>query len=41
MSLDALASVLRELQAKGMVADAGGGLRIVDIDALESFADAA
>jgi CRP/FNR family transcriptional regulator, anaerobic regulatory protein len=41
MSLDALASVLRELQAKGMVADAGNGLRIVDIDALEAFADAA
>jgi CRP/FNR family transcriptional regulator len=41
MSLDALAKVLRELQAQGMVAEAGKGLRIVDIDALETFADAA
>ena len=41
MSLDALASVLRELEAQGMVAAAGKGLRIVDIDALEKFADAA
>ena len=42
MSLDALASVLRELQATGHGgADAGNGLRIADIDALETFADAA
>ena len=41
MSLDALASVLRELEAEGMVAEADKGLRIVDIDALETFADAA
>ena len=41
MSLDALASVLRELEAQGMVAEADKGLRIVDIDALETFADAA
>jgi CRP/FNR family transcriptional regulator, anaerobic regulatory protein len=41
MSLDALASILRELEAQGMVAEADKGLRIVDIEALETFADAA
>jgi CRP/FNR family transcriptional regulator len=41
MSLDTLASVLRELEAQGMVTEADKGLRIVDIEALETFADAA
>ncbi len=34
-------SVLRELEAQGIVTAAEEGLRIVDIDALEKFADAA
>ena len=41
MSVDALASVLRQLEAQGMVAAADKGLRITDIAALEKFADAA
>jgi len=41
MSVDALAGVLRQLEAQGMVAPANEGLRITDIEALEKFADAA
>ena len=41
MSVDALAGVLRQLEAQGMVAAADAGLRITDIEALEKFADAA
>jgi CRP/FNR family transcriptional regulator len=41
MSIDALAGVLRELEARGMVELAAEGLRISDMDALEKFADAA
>src|SRR5262245_15287480 len=41
MSLDALAGVLRELEARGMVTAEPEGLRIADIDALEKFVDAA
>ena len=41
MSVDTLASVLREFEQVGMVAPAGAGLRIADADALEKFADAA
>jgi CRP/FNR family transcriptional regulator len=41
MSVDALAGVLRQLEAQGMVAAADKGLRITDIAALEKFADAA
>lgn len=41
MSVDALAGVLRQLQAQGIVAAADAGLRITDIEALEKFADAA
>ena len=41
MSIDALADVLRELEAHGIVSAADDGLRIADVDALEKFADAA
>ena len=41
MSVDALAGVLRQLEAQGMVAAADASLRITDIEALEKFADAA
>jgi hypothetical protein len=41
ITLDTLASVLRELAAQGIVTEADKGLRIVDIEALETFADAA
>jgi CRP/FNR family transcriptional regulator len=41
MSVDALAGVLRELEAHGIVTAAAEGLRIADVDALEKFADAA
>src|SRR4029079_8362671 len=41
MSVDALAAVLRQLEAQGMVAAADAGLRITDIEGLEKFADAA
>jgi CRP/FNR family transcriptional regulator len=41
MSVDALAGVLRELEAQGIVTAAEEGLRIADVDALEKFADAA
>jgi CRP/FNR family transcriptional regulator len=41
MSVDALAEVLRELEAHGIVSAADDGLRIADVDALEKFADAA
>jgi CRP/FNR family transcriptional regulator len=41
MSVDALAGVLRELEAHGIVSAADDGLRIADVDALEKFADAA
>jgi CRP/FNR family transcriptional regulator, anaerobic regulatory protein len=40
LSLDTLAGVLRDLEARGMVAAEQDGLRIVDLDALEQFADA-
>lgn len=41
MSVEALAGVLRELEARGMVELAADGLRISDVDALEKFAEAA
>lgn len=41
LSLDALAGVLRDLEARGMVQPAREGLRITDLEALEKFADAA
>jgi CRP/FNR family transcriptional regulator len=41
MSVDALAGVLRELEARGMVTPVREGLRIADLEALERFADAA
>lgn len=41
MTVDALAGVLRELEAQGIVTSARGGLRITDVGALERFADAA
>jgi CRP/FNR family transcriptional regulator, anaerobic regulatory protein len=41
MSVDALAGVLRELEARGMVTSVRGGLRIADVEVLEKFADAA
>lgn len=40
MSVDTLADVLRELESRGMVVPASDGLRIVDLAALERFADA-
>ncbi|MBZ0209885.1 MAG: Crp/Fnr family transcriptional regulator [Hyphomicrobium sp.] len=39
MTVDALAGVLRELEARGMVTSVREGLRITDIEALETFAD--
>ena len=41
MSVDALAGVLRELEAQGVVTPVRDGLRIADLEALERFADAA
>lgn len=41
LSLDALAGVLRDLESRGMVTPEKDGLRIVDLEALERFADAA
>jgi CRP/FNR family transcriptional regulator len=41
MTVDALAAVLRELEAQGLVTSARGALRIADVEALERFADAA
>jgi CRP/FNR family transcriptional regulator, anaerobic regulatory protein len=40
MSIDALASALGELEARGLVVPSATGLRIIDIAALERFADA-
>lgn len=40
IDLDGLSGVLRDLEARGMVAPAREGLRIVDLEALEKFADA-
>jgi CRP/FNR family transcriptional regulator len=40
LSLDALADVLRDLEARGLVLSAREGLRITDLGALERFADA-
>jgi CRP/FNR family transcriptional regulator len=41
MSVEALATALRDLEARGIVTPVRDGLRIADLDALERFADAA
>jgi CRP/FNR family transcriptional regulator, anaerobic regulatory protein len=41
MDQAAMASALLSLQKKGLLAPADGGVRILDVDALEAFADAA